>query len=764
MRILNLILFLATVFSVFARDVTVILIEEDSGKPASGLMVGTMTQNGETICQGEETDTDGTYLLKGIELNSYLIYYGVNGNMNAEFVATPVDSVTYRVHPKYLPLKPGEVEVSANNQYITDEKTVYVPTKRDKKIAYGGSSLLQFMGISSLYIDPMSQKISTASGEAVRTFIDYVPATDQDIANLRPMDVLRVEMFDYPQDPRFRGAAHALNFVMVKYEYGGYTKLDGEQRVVNNKGNYNLSSKFSKGNMTYDAEGNFSYYKTHHTAYDNQSLYSFPDLEISKRKRTTDNNQSTRSGYGTLRAVYNTQKTMLINTIGVNASNQPYNNSTYSTTFSKQPYYTDGTETSMNHKSSVSPSWRGSYLWYLPKDYSIKAEPSLSYGRYSSNALFKSTDGDISTIAKENNIKYSLVLTLQKKIKAHSFSISPSVTQQWDDIKYSGSVPNNIKYRYLGASIGANGYLRFGKYWANLGVNGNYLRTSYGNGTMNEFTPTLYTVMGYTFNSKHTINLFAQYVKWTLSVQEQSPNLVLLSQIDAVQGNERLKRVPQKEVQISYQWLVSNKVNAFAYTKYTHYYKPVTPIYEPLEYAPSPIMIKHLYNIGNYNSLNYGAAITVRLFNNSLSLRGAFDVNTQSRSGGLDMHGTFVSFNLNAYYSWKNFYCSALYRSRQEQIYAATRFNTPQYYNVSIGWGNGNFNVSALIINPFNSSWKFSETIVRSKLYTEYDNIFAADYHRQFALRLSYSFSYGKKIQRTESIGSLSGTSSGIVE
>lgn len=247
MRILNLILFLATVFSVFARDVTVILIEEDSGKPASGLMVGAMTQNEETICQGEETDTDGTYLLKGIEINSYLIYYGVNGNMNAEFVATPVDSVTYRVHPKYLPLKPGEVEVSANNQYITDEKTVYVPTKRDKKIAYGGPSLLQFMGISSLYIDPMSQKISTASGEAVRTFIDHVPATDQDIANLRPMDVLRVELFNYPQDPRFRGAAHALNFVMVKYEYGGYTKLDGEQRVVNNKGNYNLSSKFSKG-------------------------------------------------------------------------------------------------------------------------------------------------------------------------------------------------------------------------------------------------------------------------------------------------------------------------------------------------------------------------------------------------------------------------------------------------------------------------------------------------------------------------------------
>lgn len=764
MRILTLLLTVLSVLSAFARDVTVILVEEDTGNPASGLMVGAMTQNGAVISQGEETDLDGTYLIKGVNQSSYLIYYGVNGTMNAEFVAQPVDTITFKVHPKYLPLKPGEVEVNADNQYITDEKTVYVPTKRDKKIAHGGASLIQAMGIASLYCDPINETIDMTSGESVTKFIDFVPATEQDIANLRTMDVLRVELYDYPKDPRLRGAAHALNFVMVKYEYGGYTKLDGEQRFVNDRGKYNLSSKFSKGNMTYDAAGNFSYYKTRHTAYDNLSLYAFPNIDIAKRISTTGNRYSTRMGYGTLRAVYSTKKAMLINTIGINVSNQPYNNSSYATVFSRQPYFTDGNEATMNHKSSLSPTWNGSYLWYLPKDFSIKATPSLSYGHFSSSSQFVSEDATITTVAKENNIKYSLGLTLQKKIKSHSFSIESTIVQQWDNIRYTGTVPDDIHYRYLGASIGGNGYLQFGKYWIGLGVNGNYIRTSYGNGAMNEFTPTGYAVMGYTFNDKHTINLYGQYVKWSLSVQEQSPNLVMTSQIDALQGNEHLKRVPQKELKLNYQWIISNKVTAFAYASYTHFYKPVTPVYEPLAGAPAPIMVRHFYNLGNYNQLTYGGTITVRLLNNSLTMRGSVEGKTQGRKCGLDMHGSFINFNFNAQYSWKNFYCAALYCSRQEGIYVVNKSKSPQYYNVSLGWSNGNVNVSALIINPFNSSWKFGETMEGSPLYTEYNTIFAADYHRQFALRLSYSFSYGKKIQHTEAIGSLSGASSGIVE
>ncbi len=763
----NLILLLFALFpvcSVFARDVTVILIEEDSGKAASGLMVGAMTQNGETICQGEETDTDGTYLLKGIELNSYLIYYGVNGKMKAEFVATPVDSVTYRVHPKYLPLKPGEVEVSANNQYITDEKTVYVPTKRDKKIAYGGSSLLQFMGISSLYIDPMSQKISTASGEAVRTFIDYVPATDQDIANLRPMDVLRVEMFDYPQDPRFRGAAHALNFVMVKYEYGGYTKFDGEQRIISHNGTYTVSSKLVKDKMTYDAAANFSYNNYTHEGREAQTTYRFPAYDLVKHEKTIDSESKKRNGYGAIRAIYNSKKSLIINSFGINVSKNPLNDYKNYTQFFPNNYYGDGIDERHVVRNSVSPSWNGSYLWYMPRNYSLSIDPKFAYGHYSNSNTFLSNDAVINNDVKENNINYSLAATVRKQIKKHSINLSLLVSGTWDDLKYQGTTPSHVIYNDIYSGIGISANLKFDKSWISTYVTAKYSHASFSGISKNQIVPFFILAAGHKFNPKHQMSITLSYNSQDIPVNEQSPNLVLSNQIEASQGNAHLKNSNLFMSNLNYEWLASKHISFSLYGAFSRHANIITPVYIPLNTSLRPIMVRSVNNSGFYNLASYGGAVTLRLFQNSLVMRGGIDGLSATRHEGINMSGNYVNYKFDASYSWKNFYCSASYISTKKNLGVNSFSKSPSYYYFSIGWGNGDLNFSAYAINPFTSSWNSLYTVYGDAHYIKQSQAISIGYHRQFALRLSYSFSYGKKIQRTESIGSLSGTSSGIVE
>ena len=130
------------------------------------------------------------------------------------------------------------ITVPADTRFMSAEKETYIPTGQNKKISADGTSLLQNIGISTLNVSALEGTISTIGGEAVSTFIDFMPASRTDVRNIRAEDVKRVEVYDFPSDPRFGGAKHVVNFVMEKYEFGGYTKLDGSQYTIYNEGDY----------------------------------------------------------------------------------------------------------------------------------------------------------------------------------------------------------------------------------------------------------------------------------------------------------------------------------------------------------------------------------------------------------------------------------------------------------------------------------------------------------------------------------------------
>ena len=100
---------------------------------------------------------------------------------------------------------------------------------RQKNAAQNAVALLSQMSIPQIDVDPVSQAVKTAHGQNVSIFIDYVPATTEDLKGMKTQDVKKVEYYQHPSDARFQGAKYAVNFVMQKYEWGGYTKINANK-------------------------------------------------------------------------------------------------------------------------------------------------------------------------------------------------------------------------------------------------------------------------------------------------------------------------------------------------------------------------------------------------------------------------------------------------------------------------------------------------------------------------------------------------------
>ena len=153
----------------------------------------------------------------------------------------------------------GEVVVQGSSQRVVKYGVEYIPGKKVKKAAIDAQSLLFRMQVPQLKVSPVDNSITTSSDAPVEIYIDYVKASEQDAKALRPEDVVRVEVLDYPQDPRFNSASHVVNFIMQHYEWGGYTKLTAMGNALNDEfASGSVYEKFIYRNWTFDASASAS--------------------------------------------------------------------------------------------------------------------------------------------------------------------------------------------------------------------------------------------------------------------------------------------------------------------------------------------------------------------------------------------------------------------------------------------------------------------------------------------------------------------------
>ena len=96
--------------------------------------------------------------------------------------------------------------------------------------------------------------------------------------------------------------------------------------------------------------------------------------------------------------------------------------------------------------------------------------------------------------------------------------------------------------------------------------------------------------------------------------------------------------------------------------------------------------------------------------------------------------------------------------------------STPQihknrnFHSLTAGWANSDWNVRVMVANFFNKGWNSADIVTESSLYTEYRENIGTSSHLRISLTATYTFGYGKKVQRGNEVGEQSSANSAIMK
>ena len=198
----------------------------------------------------------------------------------------------------------GEITVVADAQRTSATKTVYIPTGKQKSTASDGVSLLSRMNIPQLSVNPIKSTVTTADNQVVNLYINFHPATDEDVSGLNPEDIKRVEYLDFPTDPRFQRAQHVVNFLTQSYIYGGYTKLNAKERFMVRSGVASVYSKFAYKAMEYDVMVSGDYDYNPHIGSVSDETYRLESGTVKRERGIKTGRKHQRGLYSALRATW----------------------------------------------------------------------------------------------------------------------------------------------------------------------------------------------------------------------------------------------------------------------------------------------------------------------------------------------------------------------------------------------------------------------------------------------------------------------------
>lgn len=663
------------------------------------------------------------------------------------------------------------VTVEAKSASASPDKTVYMPSQRQKHAAQTATDLLRFMSIPQIRVNPIDKSVSDNTGKSVAIYINGIEASQQELEGLRTADVRKVEYLEFPTDPRYRGAEKVVNLIVQEYAYGGYTKLTARENALTGLASRaNVFSKFNYGKMSYDMYAGANNHRSRHSGSSTEGTYRLSDAEgkehtVERRERMEGADFRKNQYPVTLRATYNTKKIQIRNTAGFVHESVPVDEMSGNVSFSDKPGKTER-YTRSNPSRRNSANYAGMFYFALPRNFSIDITPTFNYSHTNDDMTYSTTGGEnIVRRAAEDSYNFRINGYGRKLIGGkHSLMFGANGGQWSNNLHYRGTEQYNDRFRnsFAAALIGYN--YRSGKISLSTDM-GLCWEGSYINGeNINDVYPWTHINLQYSPSRKHVMAGYFQYATNSPTISQKASDILQDNEYMYITGNPYVENARHVTFIFSYTYLPSNKLSLSAYGEYFGLYDRLLTVYSP--YKEGTAVIRNYTNNGDYNAAEFGVSATLKLLDGKLQLATGPKQVFYRSTGVYDR--TYSPFNITAQATayLGDIYLQLYYASPERQYMNDANLisRTPNYHSLEAGWSNGNLNIRLSAYNMLNRGWTNSTWEMNSRYYTQRRINYGTTYHPRLNLSVTYVINYGKKIQRGNEVGEQSGAGSGILK
>lgn len=686
-------------------------------------------------------------------------------NLPADTLATDTASVQL-----------DEVVVQGRTQKVVKYGVEYTPDKQLKRQAQSATALLDAMQIPQLNVDRRTSTVKTLTNKDVSLFIDYVPATDKDLEGMRVEDVLRVEVLDYPQDPRFQSAPHVVNFIMHKYEWGGYTKLNGRGWFLNPTaaGAADVYSKFVRKRWTFDANaGGYISYSNQQRGH-NEEIYrdiSFRGNHYDELRRITDVDdqyQHLNNQWTSMRAAYSTDSVYIQHTVGFYRTAVPGEMTHSTLSFSDPVLGEDLASVSRNDNQALSP-WLNGYYWFsMPRGNFLSVSWSFAYSGRKHYSSY--TAGDFSPILNANrektyapngNLSYSKKLghnnTFRTSLMTYNTIYHTDYYGSYDGRQSLLSSENMLFLEYMqNWGFGLSLYSRVGMSYVIGRVNGHT--------NQKQWNPRLGLQLQYQINDRHSASIEGWWGNNHPSASTSNTALVQSNELLWLQGNTGLRNTIFKQTTASYNFIPNNIFSFSVSAEYEG--SGHKQAYEYFILPGYDGVVRRTVNSGNGHRYSGYLSASAKLFEGKLRLKIDGQANRIVLTGIDAQRCNWIMGQLSASYYAGNFEISARYCTPQKQLSAwsgGTVTHYPGIYEFSVSYNVGNLKLSADITQAFNHGTRVRSEYIGSEHYAE-QGWTSGSMNRGLFFSAGYTFSYGKKVRMGNELGRGQSGSSAILK